>query len=75
MSIDILSGPTPSVAELLAQQKHVSKELKKIISPDCDLCSSCKDHAEFEENEDGETLSNCCGAPAYNTDYETDMER
>lgn len=33
--------------------------------PDCDLCRECKEHAEFEENEDGEVLSNCCGAPAY----------
>lgn len=43
--------------------------------PDIDICSACKDHAEFEETDDGECVSNCCGARAYNTDPDIDMER
>lgn len=43
---------------------------------DIDVCRECKEHAEFErEEEDGECLSNCCGAPAYQPDeYECDYE-
>ena len=33
--------------------------------PDCDICSACGEHAEFDE-----AGSNCCGARAYDTDYE-----
>lgn len=40
--------------------------------PDCDVCSCCKEHAEFDV-ETGE--SNCCGAPPYDTDPDLDMER
>lgn len=32
--------------------------------PDCDLCSACKEHAEFTR----ECGSNCCGAPPYDVD-------
>ena len=38
--------------------------------PDIDICSECGEHAEFDENG-----SNCCGAGAYDTDPDTDMER
>jgi hypothetical protein len=41
-------------------------------SVDCDVCSSCLEHAEFDI-ETGE--SNCCGAEPYNTDIEDDLER
>jgi hypothetical protein len=42
--------------------------------PDIDICSDCGEHCEFEETDNGYE-SNCCSAGAYNTDYETDMER
>ncbi len=37
--------------------------------PDIDICSSCGEHTGFEETEDG-WLSECCGATAYDTDFE-----
>jgi hypothetical protein len=37
---------------------------------DCDICSECGEHAEFEHGE-----SNCCGAGSYDTDPDVDMER
>lgn len=51
--------------------------------PDIDICSACKDHTEFyccpegaDRDEcgqcDGYILSSCCGAEAYDTDYDTD---
>ena len=45
-------------------------KMQKSCEPDCDICSQCKEHAEFSEGE-----SNCCGAPAYNSDPDIDMER
>lgn len=42
--------------------------------PDCDVCSSCNDHCEFEDTEDG-YFSNCCGAKPYDSDPDVDMER
>ena len=39
--------------------------------PDCDICSSCGEYAEFDE----ESGSECCGAGAYDTDHDIDMER
>ncbi len=47
----------------------------KQIFPDCDICSECRDHASFVENEDGEAVSECCDAPPCNVDIELDMER
>ncbi len=38
--------------------------------PDVDICPECGEHAEF-----GEEGSECCGAGAYQTDPDTDMER
>lgn len=37
---------------------------------DCDICSSCGEHTEFEEGQ-----SNCCGAGAYDSDPDVDQER
>ena len=42
---------------------------------DCDICSECGEHADWEEVEDGEVVSNCCGAGPINTDPDIDMER
>jgi len=49
-------------------------------APDCDICSECKDHADFVCCEaecgacEGEPTSECCGAPAYSGDeYEITM--
>ncbi len=54
--------------------------------PDIDLCSECQEHASFaccEEALDGLECgpeceggfeSNCCGAPAYATDFEYEIE-
>jgi hypothetical protein len=39
--------------------------------PDIDICSACGEHAEFDD----ETGSNCCGAEAYDSDPDIDMER
>ena len=38
--------------------------------PDIDICSECGEHTEFNESE-----SECCGAGAYDTDPDIDMER
>jgi hypothetical protein len=35
-----------------------------------DICRECGEHTEFEEGE-----SECCGARAYESDPDTDMER
>ena len=43
--------------------------------PDIEICDNCREHCEFEENEDGEYTSNCCGAGPINIDPDTDMER
>ena len=42
---------------------------------DCDICSECGEHADYEESEDGETVSNCCGSSPYNVDHDYDMDR
>jgi hypothetical protein len=39
--------------------------------PDIDICSSCGEHTEFDE----EGKSDCCGAAPYDTDPDTDMDR
>jgi hypothetical protein len=41
---------------------------------DIDICSACGEHTGFEETDDG-CLSECCGAPAYDTDPDVDMDR
>lgn len=38
--------------------------------PECDLCSACGEHADFDEEG-----SNCCGARPYDTDPDIDRER
>lgn len=43
------------------------------MQPDIDICSSCGEHCEFEDTEEG-YLSNCCGANPYDTDYEIDYD-
>jgi hypothetical protein len=47
---------------------------KLALQPDIDICAECGDHAEFEETDDG-CVSNCCGAGAYDTDPDLDLER
>lgn len=37
--------------------------------PEVEICSRCHDHTTFEE-EDGEWLSVCCGAPPIKVDVE-----
>jgi len=37
---------------------------------ECDICSECGEHAEFDEHE-----SECCGAKIYDTDPDVDLER
>ena len=32
---------------------------------DVGVCAKCKDHAEFERTDEGERVSNCCGADEY----------
>lgn len=39
--------------------------------PDIDICTSCGEHAEF--NEEGK--SECCGSAPQDTDPDLDMER
>lgn len=48
---------------------------RELITMDCDICSSCGEHADWEESDDGDTLSACCGAGPYDTDPDIDMER
>jgi len=38
---------------------------------DCDICAECGEHADFNEANESE----CCGAGAYDTDPDIDMER
>lgn len=38
--------------------------------PDIDICSSCGEHTDFEDG-----VSSCCGAGAYDSDPDIDMER
>ena len=46
-----------------------------VVEVDCDLCSECKEHADFErDDESGEIMSNCCGVGAYRVDIELDPE-
>lgn len=47
----------------------------KYVDVDCDICSSCKEHASFVQNEDGETLSDCCDAPPVDVDCDFDLDR
>ncbi len=35
---------------------------------DCDICSACKEHTGFEDDENEGRVSECCGAPAYDVD-------
>lgn len=44
------------------------------VKMDCDICSECGEHTEFEET-DGGGASSCCGAKPYDTDPDVDMER
>lgn len=41
-----------------------------LVQPDIDICRDCGEHAEFDENG-----SECCGAGAYDSDPDVDMER
>ncbi len=43
---------------------------------DCDICSECGEHADYEEIEgEEELLSNCCTAPPCSVDQEYDLDR
>lgn len=54
-----------------------NEDKRESRSGDCGICSSCGDHAEFEECTDcGEELgSSCCGADEVNIDYDFDRDR
>lgn len=47
----------------------------KTVYPDCDICSSCRDHSGFTRDADGETVSDCCGASPMDVDCEYDLDR
>ncbi len=34
---------------------------EEIAQPDIDFCSKCREHTEFEMDEDGDLVSVCCG--------------
>lgn len=57
--------------KVLAFEKSLEKPKRQ---PDIDICSECHEHAEFEDDGDG-MKSNCCGAGAYDSDPDIDMER
>lgn len=47
----------------------------KPCEPDIDICSACGEHAGFERTDDGDCVSECCGAGPICTDVDWDMER
>lgn len=48
------------------------KEKKDEPPPELDFCSRCKEHAEFEKDDDGRWLSTCCAARPVPVDVEED---
>jgi len=49
---------------------------KTMPQPDCDICSDCKEHTDFDYTEDEGHTSTCCGAAPYAIDgYEINEDR
>lgn len=62
-------------AAVVEGRERLPEAPRKRCEPDIDICSSCGEHAGFEEDEDGSCVSECCGAGPIDTDPDWDMER
>jgi len=67
----MMGPPTKSVRWFprIATDADLGRPDRRLASvPPAERCSDCKEWCEYIDTEDGDLISNCCGASAYAVD-------